>query len=422
MELARDYAALRHIPDSNVVDLDLPTMPSLEMSPTDFNRQIWGPAQRQAHERGLDDHILAWVYSVDFPIRITTTPAMSIQGITFLRGKLPEKDAVEKGTYASPLFNGPENPSVAGFPPQSLDVQHDWLGKDMPLPSMMLGFMGPRGNSKEEILTCLRSGIQADQSMPEGAICIVTNQDIRSLCRQWEFLPAGRELKTQGITVIITNAFPLAKTASPGTIGLNGLMAGAADIPGISSGGFHFLPGAIADHLTSFGAAFDNPGQTKVTDWIRAGATAAAGTVTEPYSIWTKFPHARIFAHPPAGCTILESFYGSIRCPLQILIIGEPLSAPWLPAATLNFSGLPPGAILDKRRPVTIGIRPASGDVFNRFMFLLDGRTFQKTGKSQEVMLDPAGLSKGHHKLRVVAYRVGSVRSQAFSEIEFEVK
>ena len=37
---------------------------------------------RAIEERGLGAHLLAWVYSVDFPVRIGTTPPLSIQGIT----------------------------------------------------------------------------------------------------------------------------------------------------------------------------------------------------------------------------------------------------------------------------------------------------------------------------------------------------
>ena len=415
LELARDYAALRQVPEANLVTLDLPFPTSLEMSPADFTRLILDPAQSAARAQGVDDHILAWVYSADFPIRITSTPPTSLQGITFVRGKLPLPDIIGNGSYASPLFAGPDNPVHPGFPSQSLEAQRAWLGKDTPLPSMMLGFMGPTGNTREEILTCLRNGMRADQSRPDGTVLIVTNNDVRSLCRAWEFLPAARELSARAINVVITNDYPQKDIA------LIGLMAGAGTIPGLDANRFAFRPGAIADHLTSFGAAFDASGQTKITEWLRAGASAASGTVTEPLSIWSKFPTARVFVHPVAGCTLLESYFQAIRCPLQILILGDPLSAPWGSASAVTLGGLPAG-ILTERRTVTAELRTRDGDFFNRFLFLLDGKTLQPTGKSAEILLDPAVLPPGRHKLRVVAYTVGSVRSQIFCESAFEVK
>jgi len=423
LALAHDYAALRHIPDSNVVPLDLPAPPPLEITASEFNRLIWEPARRAARERGLDDHILAWVYSVDFPILITAAPALSIEGLTFLKGKLPPGDLVNSGTYASPLFAGPDTHASRGFPPQSFDVQHAWLGKDMPVPSMMLGFMGKGGNTLGEIMACLTNGVRADRTMPDGAVYMITNADVRSLCRQWEFAPTARELNTLGIPAIITNAYPVDTATTGGVpIGVMGLMTGAADIPEVAAGRFHFLPGALADHLTSFGAAFGNTAQTKITAWIKAGATASAGTVVEPMSIWQKFPHARVFAHPVAGCTLIESFYQAIRCPLQILIIGEPLSAPWGAQSTLSIQGLAAGVAVTNRCPVSARIQSHNGEVFTRFMFLFDGRTLQPAGKSPEMTLDPAAFPSGRHTLRIVAYAVGSVRSQIYSEIKFEAK
>jgi len=417
MEIARDYAAMRHIPEENLVALDLPSNPALEMSPAEFNAKIWNPACQIVRERGLDDHILAWVYSVDFPLRITATPALSIQGITFLKGKMPQKEQVERGTYASPIFAGPETPRISGFPAQSLDVQNTWLGKDMPIPSMMLGYIGPNGNTREEIMACLKTGVQSDRTRPEGTILILTNSDIRTLCRAWEFEPAIRELNTKEITAVMA---PIPPTNKEAPLPLSGVMAGAAELPEIAKGQFRFLPGAIAEHLTSFGAAFDSNGQTKISEWIRAGATASAGTVTEPMSIWMKFPHARVFSHQVAGCTMLESLIQSIRCPLQILLMGDPLANPWAPRSTMSIQGLQEAG-LSENTTVTAKIESRNGDVFNRFMFLLDGKTLQALGKSPVATLDPATMTSGRHKLRVVAYRTGSVRSQIFVESTFSI-
>lgn len=412
LSLAREYAAMRHIPDANLVVLDLPSSLGTELSPDDFTRLIWSPVQVAARQRRLDDHILAWIYSVDFPVRIKADPPLSIQGLTFLRNRLPDKDAVAKGTYASPLFAGPENPRFAGFPAQSLDVPRAWLGEDMPLPSMALGYLGSPGNTRDEILACLRRGVAADGTRPDGTVYFVTNSDVRSTCRAWQFAPVVRELQRQGLTATITNELP-AQAPS-----LMGLTLGAANVT--MQPGWAFVPGAIAEHLTSFGACFEDPGQTKITDWIRAGATASAGTVTEPYSIWSKFPHARVYCHLAAGCTVLESFYQSIRCPLQILLVGEPLAAPWAPASTLSLRGLDafePGATVTVEAVVTA----RNGEMFNRFLFLLDGKILQATGKNRTLALVPSTLPPGHHALRAVAYAVGSVRAQIFAEQAIDI-
>ena len=415
--VAEQYAAMRQVPECNIITLALPRDLPLAITPAQFNSLIRLPVEAACAERGIRDHVLAWAYSSGFPIRTATDPVMSLQGITFLRGTVPAPESIAKGTYSSPFFGGPSSTSQPGFPPQSLDMNRAWMGKSMPVPSIMLGFAGPRGNTRDEIMACLKKGAAADGTHPAGSVYIVTNNDIRSLCRQWEIPALVQEMAAGGRSLVVSNLVPRATDSPP----LSGFMTGNAEIPGLGDGQFEFLPGAMADHLTSFGAAFDNSSQTKITAWIRSGATAAAGTVVEPYALWMKFPHARLFAYPPAGCTILESYYQAIRCPLQILIIGEPLSSPWAPASTLTLKGLPGGG-LSRRCTVSAAVHARNDEIFNRFAFLVDGRILQPAGTNASILLDPAGLRRGRHTLRAVAYRVGMVRAQIFCETRFEVE
>jgi uncharacterized protein (TIGR03790 family) len=412
LELARSYMALRHVPAINLVELDLPP-DLLEMPPDEFTRRVLSPALTAAKQRKLAGHILAWAYSLDFPIRIATDPPLSLQGFTFLRGHLPDRDAIRNGSYASPFFAGPDNPRFQGFPSQALDVQSAWMNADMPLPSMMLGFAGPHGNTTAEITAALERGRQADGTRPNGTIYFVTNTDIRSTCRQWEFEPAVAELRAAGISACITNALPSLQT------NVLGILCGMADVAITSPVGF--LPGAMADHLTSFGAAFDTPAQTKISAWLRAGATATAGTVTEPLSNWTKFPHARYFAHLAAGCSTLEAFFQSLRCPLQTLLLGDPLASPWSSSASITFRGLESGLQQDHQQ-VTITIQAPAGESFSQFLYLLDGVPLGPKTRNTTLTLNRASIPPGHHLLRAIAYRTGSARPQIFTEIDVAAK
>ena len=90
------------------------------------------------------------------------------------------------------------------------------------------------------------------------------------------------------------------------------------------------LPGAICEHFTSFGGDMHAAaGQTPLSEWLRYGAAAASGTVTEPYAIANKFPAPMMQVHYARGCTVAESFYQSVLCPYQLLIVGDPLCRPW---------------------------------------------------------------------------------------------
>jgi uncharacterized protein (TIGR03790 family) len=91
-----------------------------------------------------------------------------------------------------------------------------------------------------------------------------------------------------------------------------------------------FLPGALADHLTSAGGDLLGQSQMSSLRWLEAGATASYGTVSEPCNHWQKFPNpAVLLKHYLAGDTAVEAYWKSVAWPAQGLFIGEPLAAPY---------------------------------------------------------------------------------------------
>ena len=91
-----------------------------------------------------------------------------------------------------------------------------------------------------------------------------------------------------------------------------------------------FLPGALADHLTSFGGDLQGSSQMSSQRWLEAGATASYGTVSEPCSYWQKFPNPTVLLRRYlSGSTALEAYWGSVLWPAQGLFIGDPLAAPY---------------------------------------------------------------------------------------------
>jgi uncharacterized protein (TIGR03790 family) len=104
---------------------------------------------------------------------------------------------------------------------------------------------------------------------------------------------------------------------------------GAPTVPALTTN--HFLPGAIADHLTSFGGMLtDASGQMSSLLWLDAGATGSYGNVVEPCNFLTKFPHVGVLMkHYLAGETLIEAYWKSVAMPGQGVFIGEPLAAPF---------------------------------------------------------------------------------------------
>jgi uncharacterized protein (TIGR03790 family) len=92
-----------------------------------------------------------------------------------------------------------------------------------------------------------------------------------------------------------------------------------------------WLPGALADHLTSFGGRLDGRGgQMSALEWITSGATASYGTVSEPCAHPQKFPHPQVLLlNYLQGSTAIEAYWKSVAWPLQGVFIGEPLATPF---------------------------------------------------------------------------------------------
>jgi uncharacterized protein (TIGR03790 family) len=99
-------------------------------------------------------------------------------------------------------------------------------------------------------------------------------------------------------------------------------------------GRLRFLPGAVADHLTSAGGVMrkeDGPAQQMSSlRWLEAGATGSYGTVVEPCNYLVKFPHPGVFMrYYLAGSSLIEAYWKSVAKPGEGLFIGEPLAAPF---------------------------------------------------------------------------------------------
>ncbi len=405
VEVAKKYCRMRDIPANNVVRLNLPegmgTKKSM-ISREAFTRHIWAPARRKIKKKGIGDTAVAWIYSVDFPTKIGTQIQMSLHGLTFTRNRVPSDVEIKEGRYESPLFAGLKRAPGKAYRSQTFDVYREWLGDSMPLPVMSLGYTGERGSTKAAVLDCLDRGRESDYTSPSGTVYFVKQDDIRSKCRHWQFGPVADELRGLGVKARITHSFP------SGAEDVIGLMIGKANVdPGNITA---YRPGCMAEHLTSAAGIFSGAGQTKLTEWIDAGATASAGTVTEPYSIWRKFPAARFFVHYAAGCTVIESLYQSIFSPLQIMLVGDPLASPWSTRGRIKFEGLP-----EDEAAGLLEIKSAASDEddshYGRYLYLLDGRPI---GSGREFSFDTRKVKDGFYKLRIVAYRTGLIRNQVY--------
>jgi len=103
---------------------------------------------------------------------------------------------------------------------------------------------------------------------------------------------------------------------------------GLANVTGLET--LRFVPGAIADHLTSSGGMLTDSGQMSALRWLEAGATGSYGTVVEPCAFAQKFPSPVVtIGRYLQGETLIEAYWKSVLMPGQGIFIGEPLAAPF---------------------------------------------------------------------------------------------
>jgi uncharacterized protein (TIGR03790 family) len=409
--IATKYCEQRKIPADNIVEISFKsssgTFP-VEISPETFTEDIWNVVNKEISERGLEDKIVGWIYSVDIPTTITTSPQVSITGLTFVKNKFPEgKNVVKGGYYKSQYYGGPLARGSL-LDPKSFSYAMKHIEKEgKPILSMMLGYIGAEGNTVSEVYDYLDKGLKGDRTYPSGDVYFVTNSNVRTTCRIWQVKGGVKTLNDAGIKTVVQSQLPDSSADN-----VLGIWVGKASMK--TDTGCNYLPGSMVDNLTSFGARFQTKSQTKVSEWLRDGATLASGTVTEPYAIWQKFPTSYFWYFYQAGCAAIESFYQATYCPLQQLFIGDALVSPW--------GGKTPVEIILEKNGEKISasyvIKDSdSNKTLKKPIWFLDGKEISR-GKS--VIIDLQEYSNDTHYLTVHISTSGFVDLGCYGMVEID--
>ncbi len=289
--IAAYYAARRAVPEANMIGLSVPDEAVISR----------GELARLRNE--LLDRLPSSVQSL---LLVWSKPfAVECMSVTtaFAAGYQP--GFCEPGcarTSISPLF----------------DTQ-GWLPADTIgwLPAMLLP-------SQEEALAraVIDRGILADGSRPAGVVYLVRTQDESRNVRAAGYADT-EDLVASRVRVLEET------TPMPGPIpDAIAYFTGVERVAELHQ--IIFRPGAAADHLTSTGGILEGSGQMSAVEWLRQGATASYGSVSEPCNHPGKFPSPAIFLdHYLRGDSLLEAYWKSVAMPGQGLFIGEPLARPY---------------------------------------------------------------------------------------------
>ena len=291
------YASQRGLAPAQVLRVELPVRPAL--TPIEFKELT---DRIEAHF-GAATQALALAWTMPYAVScnsITGALALGVDEALCARTCGPSK--------VSPLFN-----AATARPYTDLKVR----------PSMLLA-----ARDVEMARALILRGVAADHSLglrgapPVNAYFVTTPDRVRSV-RSALFPPAGLNSRA-GVDVRIESTAAL---LAPERVLL--YLTGLSRVDQLST--VQWVPGALADHLTSFGGQLDEKGgQMSVLAWIASGATASYGTVSEPCSHVQKFPHPQVLLLNYAqGSSAIEAYWRSVAWPQQGVFVGEPLAAPF---------------------------------------------------------------------------------------------
>ena len=303
--IAREYQLARGIPQANMIRVVLPTRADA-IGVADF------ATLKATVDIRLPAHVQATLVTWTSPSRVLGSCAMGLtSALAFgFDARFCGGCAV---TASSPIYN--------------TSSHRPWADHGV-RPSMMLG-----ATTVAEAQTLIARGVAADGVLARtgttGQAWLVRTSDPDRSVRWDDFLALAR-IRLPGVSMnYVDNAAGSGSNLVTGKKDVLFYFTGLATAVQIPSNSW--LPGAAADHLTSFGGMLPGGnGQMPITDWLRAGATASYGTVEEPCNYAAKFPKASVLVgRYQRGDTLIEAYWKSVQWPGQGLFVGEPLARPW---------------------------------------------------------------------------------------------
>lgn len=293
VQVGQLYAQKRRIPAANLLHVNFAPGSTI-MTPDAFK------LMKQTLDASTPANIQGYLLTWNAPYRVG---AMSItSAFTFGYDVKYTSPSVCAMTAASTYFNnGTRKPFT------DLGIR----------PAMILG-----ASNLTEATNLIARGMAADGSQPAANTYLVSTTD------------TNRNVRASAFNSTVTTVSPFIKAEVAYTNALVSktdvmfYFTGVSTVASLSTN--KFLPGAVADHLTSYGGMLTNSYQMSSLEWLKAGATGSYGTVVEPCNYTQKFPNPKVMMqHYLAGETLMESYWKSVAWPGEGVFIGEPLARPF---------------------------------------------------------------------------------------------
>ncbi len=308
--VADEYVKLRGIPSGNVIQLSF-------TSAATMSEAVFSPLKTQV-DAAVSADIQAFAITWTQPYRVDCMSVTSAFALGFDKKYCNQTTGACGNTSPVATYN---SPSVAPFTDHGIR------------PAMMIA-----GSSATEAKKLIARGVAADDTFPPGNGYLVRTTDKARSVRWPTFAPTVSAWDHPGGIKLtsVDNSDGSGKNYVENVTDVLFYFTGLANVPAIDT--LTYRPGAIADHLTSFGGRVPTSSQMSVVEWLEAGATGSYGTVVEPCNILGKFPNIQLLLpNYFRGQTLIDAYWKSVQRPGEGLFVGEPLARPW-GATDVSFS------------------------------------------------------------------------------------
>ena len=332
VELGNYYCEKRQVPPQNVLRTTW-TGGNTNWLESDFEAVILNPLLSMISTRGLTNQIDYVVVSMDFPFRIIEATGWNSTTADLFYGFKPD-DSPPPGLPASCTLPTVSESSYAG--------SEGIFRYSRPTTATTNSFLAIMitSTSLDEAKAVVDHGVASDGTFPTQTVILGESTDPFRNVRYLNF-------DDTIFSVRLRTNYSILQTNLDSPLGLSNML-------GYQNGHYQFaispnafVPGAMADSLTSYGGVIFGPNDhTTLLALINASASGSYGTVVEPCNYLAKFPAPQNYFYQARGFSLAECYYQSVTNPYQGLLVGEPLAAPFAKQPTASWNSLPYNARL----------------------------------------------------------------------------